>query len=244
MCSLLSTLTHDFGLCVNPGEILARENKGLTTESTFSGHVTLVGGSNLKALAPLLEASGLKINDLTVGGWLPTETNIDQVVREIQKLGDTSNMVFILDLLSNAAHRYTLFDGTGNLSVKIGNWYHMPGKVMVTTGGPLDTMLGAVSEILKSAENAIKIVIPPLPRYVGIPCCFDPSHCTDFEAESTKVGLMESLHTVRNQIKSSLGKKNLKNVWVLDTVGSVAGFPPLPPDYDSKNRAIRSLPTL
>jgi hypothetical protein len=122
----------------------------------------------------------------------------------IQKL--EPGFFVVMELFGNSTVRYKQFDGSLSLHFKDSSGYHMGGPITVVEDPVFRRLIAMLSEVLRSAQNSIKIVVPPLPRYIFHKCCGKPGHA-------------ENVHQDGHSLE-------LLNFWVLDGVGGLLGFPP------------------
>jgi hypothetical protein len=83
-----------------------------------------------------------------------------------------------------------------------------------------------LSPVLLSAQEYVKIVIPPLPRYVFNTCCAKGSHCTNFQAENYAEKNLNGVTRLRGILKKEVKDMGVQKYWILDGIGSVTGVPP------------------
>jgi hypothetical protein len=223
---LICTIRRDFGFFNDPEVILARDSVQDINESSFSGTLVVIGGSNMRSLLPYLSSSGLRPIDLTCPGFIPSPDALVALKEKIDTLTVPKNSVAVLDLAGNITHRYKQFDGMGCLPVKIGTGYHLPGEVCLIENRALANVVSSYQGILDSLK-CVKIIVPPLPRYIGKSCCSDPAHCVGFSNDNVCKGLIEGLQKIRKEIKTQVCKSR-KDTWVLDSMGGLVGTLPLP----------------
>jgi len=223
--ALLYQLSSQFGCNAHPEDILAREpaelEGAMDTESTRSGMIIVGGGSNCRRLATLLKEKGIDLVDLTVPGWTPTTSNISKLQHEIAELDPGQDCLFICDLLSNVCYGFEQLNGSIALPVKSGGTYHMYGKVTVNSKDSTHHVLERLLPVFNSVPG-LKIVLPPLPRYLFSPCCGDPSHCEELGDVSYAPELLEKTVVLRKVLRDFLHAR-VSNVWVPETVAKLSG---------------------
>jgi hypothetical protein len=222
---ILTALQSNFSIAVGPEVILPRST---TAGDGASGakHVICIGSSIVKQLVPYLQAAGYTVTDLSQPGWLATAENIDALIAKMSELRIAEDFCVLLDLFSNCSHRYQQFDGTQSLAQKEGGKYHMPGPVVTCNDDTFRKIIKMLAPVLLSAQNADKILIPPLPRYLFTPCCSLPAHCTNFHSETYAENALGGLSKLRNILKKECASMGVRNVWVLDGIGALLGTPP------------------
>jgi len=223
--ALLHQLSSNFGCNAHPEDILAREpaelEGAMDTESTRTGLIIVGGGSNCKRLATTLKEKGVDLVDLTVPGWTPTASNISKLRQDISNLNPDQDSLFICDLMSNVCFGFEQLTGSLALPVKSGGTYHMYGKVTVNSKDSTHHVLEKLLPVF-GAVPGLKIVLPPLPRYMFSPCCGDPSHCEDIGNASYAAELLEKTVVLRKTLRDFLHAR-VSNVWVPDTVSKLSG---------------------
>jgi hypothetical protein len=180
----------------------------------------------MRQLIPFLQASGYTVTDLTQPGWLATEENINILISKMSELKIDPDFSVVLDLFSNCSHRYENFDGTQSLPFKEAGKYHMAGPVVPCADHTFKRIVKMLSPVLLSAQNAKKIVIPPLPWYVFNPCCSGKNHCTNFTEDNYAVKSLDGTTKLRAVLKKELANIGMKNYWIIDGTGSLIGTPP------------------
>jgi len=75
-------------------------------------------------------------------------------------------------------------------------------------------------------DECIKIVIPPIPRYLFAGCCQDPGHCTNRADTGFQKKIIGKLEHLRQILKSELNQWGVRNSWLVDSVRSLAGLCP------------------
>jgi hypothetical protein len=76
---------------------------------------------------------------------------------------------------------------------------------------------------LLSAQPAIKVLIPPLPRYVFEPCCGNSTHCTNQLDENYAEKILSGSARLRNLLKKEMAAMGVQRHWILDGTGALLG---------------------
>jgi hypothetical protein len=155
-----------------------------------------------------------------------TEDNIQALIQKMSQLELHPGFSVVFDLLSNCSHRYTQFDGTQSLPFKEGGRFHMVGPVTVCNEDTFRKIVKSLSPVLLAAQHARKIVIPPLPRYLFSRCCANPSHCSNFNDPGYEEVSLNGVSKLRGILKKECAGIGMRNHWVLDGSGALAGIPP------------------
>jgi hypothetical protein len=167
-----------------------------------------------------LRAKKCEVIDLTIPGWIATKENIDSLVTRMSELKNLGNFAVIMDLHSNSTFRFSYFDGT---QVKEGKKYHFPGEILPVSDDLFKKINDSLKTILLSAQDHIKIIIPPLPRYVFDRCCTNTTHCKNFGTDNYQTKVLDSCTHLRNILKKLLAEMGCANYWVLDGLGAILG---------------------
>jgi hypothetical protein len=232
--TLLQVLSRDFSVNYTADLMLARgwvgtgdtaaENKELNIR--VSKNVVLIGASNMRRLVPILQANGFAVTDLSSPGWLATEENVSALIRSMSTLHLEPGFFVVMELFGNSTVRYKQFDGSLSLPFKDSSGYHMGGPITVVEDSVFRRLIAMLSEVLKSAQNSIKIVVPPLPRYLFHKCCGKPGHADNVHQDGHSLELLNCITHFEEILKSDLVEMGVENFWVLDGVGGLLGFPP------------------
>jgi hypothetical protein len=222
---LLTALQKNFSLAVGPEVSLPRAATA-TEDRKQDKHLVCIGSSIMQQLIPFLQAAGYTITDLSVPGWLATETNIQILITKMSQLEITQEFAVVLDLFSNCSHRYLQFDGTQSLPHKEGGRYHMAGPVAPCNDDTFRRIIKSLAPVLLSAQHARKIVIPPLPRYVFNTCCTAATHCTNFLDDGYAEAALLGITKLRSMVKKECSSLGMRNQWVLDGLGALVGTAP------------------
>jgi hypothetical protein len=219
---LLQNLKKNFSVSISSEVILPRAPPN-AEDLHAQRHLICVGSSVLKQTIPYLRALGYNVTDLTKPGWLAAQENIDALICELSKLSVPSGFALILDLLGNCGHRFLQFDGTQAMPYKEGGRYHMRGPVTACEDSTFRKIIGTLGPVLLSAQTAVKVSVPPLPRYLFNACCNNPQHCTNMLDEDYAEKNLNGVSHLRAVLKQETVKMGVKNHWVLDGAGTLAG---------------------
>jgi hypothetical protein len=224
-CVLVNSLVCNFSAALSPNSVVQRVIAETSTKE-FSGHVVVLGASNARNLVPYLAGRGFSVTDLTIPGWVASESNIESLISKLKTTTIPPGAAIVIDLLSNSTYRYEQFDGTLALPYKEGGSYHLPGDITVCSDSNFKRILGQLQPILLSCQNVVKIILPPMPRYLTGGCCGNPSHSTNITGDDFAFNLLNKITNLRGIQKSELLKMGVKNFWLLDGVAALIGFEP------------------
>jgi hypothetical protein len=187
-------------------------------------HLICVGSSIIKQTIPYLNALGYSITDLSQPGWLATQENVDALISELSHLNAPPGFALVMDLLSICGHRFEQFDGTQAMAQKEGGKYHMKGPVQVCEDQTFKKIIDRLGPILLSAQDSVKVSVPPLPRYLFNSCCNNPQHCSNLLNEDHVEKMLNGVSHLRAVFKAESIKKGVRNHWILDGAGTMAGI--------------------
>jgi hypothetical protein len=111
----------------------------------------------------------------------------------------------------------------------------MPGNITRATDKSIEETISGLRTALAVIDNANKIFIPPIPRYMFGGCCADSSHAPNTrEPEHAKDTLTD--HTrIRNKLKQCIITKGKTNTRILDVISALAE------DHQSPTDKIKAL---
>jgi hypothetical protein len=235
---LIETLNRDFSANLNPDIIIASSWAGTgivdTSDSDSDSdmisenprHIVLVGASNMKRIIPLLQSSGYTVTDITSPGWLATAENIEHAICVINTLSLDPGYTLVMELFGNSTFRYQQFDGMMALPYKSQKGYHLPGKIGVSDNDSFLRTATTARDLLTLDGPDVRILIPPLPRYLFKGCCGQSDHSTNLGDEGYALQLLHDTLHFRPLLKTTLLELGLENFFVLDGVGALLGIPP------------------
>jgi hypothetical protein len=233
---LIETLNRDFSTNLNPeiivekswaGNLDGAKNQSMSIDPPENKkHAIVIGASNMWRMVPFLKAAGYTVSDLSQPSWLATPENIDLLADKLNTLAPDSDTVVILELYSNSTFRYRQFDGTMALPYKTSTGYHMGGDMGVCDDDAFVRLTKAMGVLLETCGECIKILVPPLPRYLYNGCCNSKTHCSNRSNEDYELSLLQATTHFRPLLKDTLLKLGLERFYVIDGIGAVLGVPP------------------
>jgi hypothetical protein len=223
---LMATLKQNFGTVFSPDHLVPRATTKGQDPRVLNNHIVVLGASNAKRLVPVLEGLGFTVTDLSRPGWLATDENIAALIQELQRLKLPPGFAVLMDLLGNATFRFEQFDGSTSLPYKDIKGWHYAGKITVCPDNNFKSILSALSPIFMSAQSNLKVIIPPMPRYLTGGCCANPGHGTNVHEEGYGIAMLDKLTYLRGQMKKKLKDLGVRNYWLLDGLGAMLGIPP------------------
>jgi hypothetical protein len=222
---LIKCIQSDFSIATG-SEVTLPRAAAIASDPQDVRHLICIGSSITKQLIPFLQAQGYKITDLSRPGWLATESNINALIETMTSLQIEPGFGIVFDLFGNCSYRYENFDGTQSLPFKEGGKYHMAGPVTVCSDDIFKRIVRTLAPVLLSAQPAIKVLIPPLPRYVFEPCCSNSTHCTNLLDENYAEKILSGSARLRNVLKKEMAAMGVQRHWVLDGTGALLGVEP------------------
>jgi len=111
----------------------------------------------------------------------------------------------------------------------------LPGNITRATDKSIEETISGLRTALAVIDNANKIFIPPIPRYMFGGCCADSSHAPNTrEPDHAKDTLTD--HTrIRNKLKQCIITKGKTNTRILDVISTLAE------DHQSPTDKIKAL---
>jgi hypothetical protein len=102
----------------------------------------------------------------------------------------------------------------------------MAGLVVTCNDDIFKRITRSLAPVLLSAQKEIKIVIPPLPRYIFDSCCGNTTHCTNIHNEGHAEKILSGTARLRNILKKEMAVMGVRGHWILDGIGSLLGAEP------------------
>jgi len=156
-------------------------------------------------------------------GWLASPDKLAELGDRLLDLKEIG--LIIIDPISNAAVRFEQLDGSLGMPQKVGNAYHLPGRVKVIEDAAVARLVSQViSVVTEKCANAKLLIIPPLPRYITAPCCNNPSHCSNRGEVGFAENLLSELTRVRTEIKKVVVGRGRPCSRVVDSLAGITGF--------------------
>jgi hypothetical protein len=105
----------------------------------------------------------------------------------------------------------------------------MAGDITVCSDTVFKKIVTSLQPILTSAQTSLKIIFPPMSRFINTGCCGNPSHSTNLNEEGHGICLIEKIVNLRGILKNELNKVGVSNFWLLDGISAVLGIDPKTP---------------
>jgi hypothetical protein len=160
---------------------------------------------------------------LASGGWKLSKDSVDMLLPDLSEVLASlpASAPVICFCVDNSAFFGLKDDGSMAPFSKIvsgDDGYHAEGELVVGPEKSFNTVIEQLSRIVNGCGNHPVFIISPLPRYVSMSCCDDPSHLSNRSDEDFFRTLMGDLHKVRRLLKQKLPKAS-----VLDGMELVCG---------------------
>ena len=178
------------------------------------------GGSHASRLAESLGVLYPDVIDLSLCGWKLTGRSADELADDIcdaiQK-PDQEGVVIILELFDSSAYKGTeKGDRATHDPFRIGNTYHVQGKLAVCVPSEFKYLFAAAASIIRACRKATVFLLSPIYRYLNRRCCEDPSHLTNSEDPTFPARLAQSLRDMHKLLRSLVWHKHWRNVKVVN----------------------------
>jgi len=193
----------------------AKEKEGGPTQI-----YVLLGASHASRILEELEEAGHIVVNLTRPGWRPDSDEVYRLVDELARTLATQQqqhtVTIVYQLLDNAIF-YGLEDGTLQLPRKLhpGGRYHVKGRLVLADHSKVKDLLYNILPLLRAGGDHRKIVISPMQRYIPGKCCTEAGHITNYGEASYASDMVQALNATRDQMRSFLYKKKIKNFRVV-----------------------------
>jgi len=172
------------------------------------GRVVVIGASNAGKIAAPLERGGVSIMRMTRPGWAVTRDHVEAVVQVVE-LERKEKDVLVIHWLENGTY-YLVNEDTGSMSLpaKGGDGiYHVTGRVCLAKEMQLELLLGRLEQLLKLRPEELKVLVCPLPRFLG-DCCKEHERAPE-EKKAEGERQLKELWKMRRGIKSFLFKRKI-----------------------------------
>ena len=133
-----------------------------------------------------------------------------------------SYAVFVFDILGNSSARFRQEDGGSSLPIKLNGGFHLLGELEMMQQEHVEQALSPIEHLYKNLlKSNCKIFNPPIPRYLFGSCCLDLAHGSNILMGGHGEKMVGEHCRIRNNLKSILLKDGIRNMRVLDTLGTL-----------------------
>jgi len=219
--ALLIAIQKNFGIATYPEDPLVRDPEAEEGGKGPITNVILIGASNMGRVINHLESAGLKVLNCPIVGSIPAEKTLEGLRQKMSELTPDGGTALIFDLFGITCYRFEQPDGTMAVPIMLGGRYHLLGNVGVITDENLKIVIRKVLPILDHFTSLPKVVIPPIPRYVGGGCCHDVTHAPNVTNKGYGEGMVEKTAHMRKVLREELKNSSLKQFWVPDIISGL-----------------------
>jgi hypothetical protein len=146
-----------------------------------------------------------------------------------------SYAVFVFDILGNSSARFRQEDGGSSLPLKLNGGFHLLGELEMMQHEHVEQALSPIEHLYKNLlKSNCKIFNPPIPRYLFGSCCLDLANGPNIRMGRHGEKMVAKHCHIRNNLNSILLKDGVRNMRVLDTLGT----------FTSKNTVTEQLAAL
>jgi hypothetical protein len=98
----------------------------------------------------------------------------------------------------------------------------MPGNITRATDKSIEETISGLRTALAVIDNANKIFVPPIPRYMFGGCCADSSHAPNTKEPDHAKDTLTDHTRIRNKLKQCIITKGKTNTRILDVISALA----------------------
>ena len=165
---------------------------------------------------------GATVTDLSVPGWISNVRNGQNLMDRVRCSEPPSDAVYVFDILGNSSARFRQEDGGSSLPIKLNGGFHLLGELEMMQHEHVEQALSPIEHLYKNLlKSNCKIFNPPNPRYLFGSCCLDLAHGSNIRMGGHGEKMLGEHCRIRNHLKSILLKDGIRNMRVLDTLGSL-----------------------
>jgi hypothetical protein len=192
------------------------------SKGTKELHIVLIGGSHMHYTAPHLKALGVTVTDLSVPGWISNVRNGQSLMDRVRCSEPPSDAVYVFDVLGNSGVRFRQEDGGSSLPIKLNGSFHLLGELEMMQQEHVELALSPIEHLYKNLlRSNCKLFNPPIPRFLFGSCCPDLAHGSNIRMGGHSEKMLGEHCRIRNNLKSILLKDGIRNMRVLDTLGTL-----------------------
>ena len=220
--TLLVALHSNLGIRCFPGPGTVREPKVPQIVKDEITHLVLIGASHMRRVAPILRDRGYTVLEYSLPGGVPTDENLEALLKDLQRLQKPAGTALVFDLFGNFVYRFRQIDGSMVLPVNIGGTHHLLGDVGVCSDQAFTNLVSKLVPVLSLHPECPKVVLPPIPRYLKGGCCQQAEHATNTRDESNCENILEKISHLRKILRNELKKSDIDGYWIADTLSALA----------------------
>jgi hypothetical protein len=188
-------------------------------EADAGPHIIFVGGSHAARMAAAAESLGISHRDLSKPGLRITEAAMSDMAAELKEAVENSSQqrtIVIFHLYDNNVYFAAGEDGSRHLPVKVGNRYHVPGRLEYADRAILKNLVNTSACLLRAGGDCCKYILSPLLRYLTMSCCEDPTHITNRAEKKKFIKTMAGrVRDMKDELKDLILGKRIRSFKVL-----------------------------
>ena len=219
--TLLIAIEKSFGIATFPEDTLVRDPRPVEGGKGPITNVILVGASNLGRVATHLEATGLKVVSCPIEGSIPADATLERIKQKLSEVQTDGGTAMIFDLFGNTCFRFEQPDGTMAVPIMLAGRYHLLGNVGTISDENFKLVIRKVLCILDHFPALPKVVVPPIPRYVGGGCCHDVTHAPNVGNKGYGEEIVGKTAHLRRVMREELKNSPIKNFWIPDVIAGL-----------------------
>jgi hypothetical protein len=182
-------------------------------------HLIFVGGSHAARMAAAADRLGISNTDLSRPGLRITEDSMESLAAELREVVESTadcRTIVIFHIFDNNVYFAAGDDGSRQLPVKIGDRYHVPGRLEYADRNVLKNLVNTSACLMRAGGNCEKFILSPLLRYLTMPCCSDKTHMTNRGDKKKFIRAMAARNRdMKDELKDLIIGKRIRSFKVL-----------------------------
>jgi hypothetical protein len=201
--ALIAEINTKYSLNLDLDIKLSRNQTASQPRVVAAPTIVVVGASNSARLSALIEEFGATVHRITVPGWHPNTTVIQEAADQLNKITfqDPDTSLIVLYNLDSAVYRAVQEDDTLIPARQLEGRNHLDGELVITLIELFHKTLKICTPLLQLHPEILKLVLAPSPRYWLSKCCTDPDHIPNFSQPEYEEDMMSGLAGLRRAIK-------------------------------------------
>jgi hypothetical protein len=181
-------------------------------------HLIFVGGSHAARMAAAADRLEISNTDLSRPGLRITEASMESMAAELREVVESSGnrTIVFYHIFDNNVYFAAGDDGSRQLPVKIGDRYHIPGRLEYADRNVLKNLVNTSACLLRAGGNCEKFILSPLLRYLTMSCCNDATHMTNRGDRKKFIRAMAARNRdMKDELKDLIIGKRIRSFKVL-----------------------------
>jgi len=219
--ALVSELRTNFGVRNLSENICLDRSKEVEGEKV---EYVVWGGSNAGKLAKVMRTLGKEVQKVTEGGWRPTKTKVEGMVKDLTGKVKPGAVVVMMGLDNGVFYQED--EDTGNLTLPAtgeDGAHHVHGSLEVAGPKKVKGMMYDCKDVFDLFKENKKVVITPMPRWFRTPCCEDRGHCTNIRMPNYRRGMLQDLTGLKDAVDDYCREEGMRMYKVVSG-GELVGF--------------------